>query len=65
MYYAVVEKVMTTVAHMVAFVVGAGTLLLFEALHRVQVHEYIDFRNEGERGTTRLSAPYDHQLQDE
>lgn len=31
-YYAVVEGFITTVAHLVAFGVGAGALLFFEAL---------------------------------
>lgn len=35
MYYAIVEEAMTTVAHLVAFGVGAAGLLLFEALHQI------------------------------
>lgn len=34
-YYAIVEEAITTVAHLVAFGVGAGGLLLFEALHKI------------------------------
>lgn len=34
-YYAIVEEAITTVAHLVAFGVGAGALLLFEALHQI------------------------------
>lgn len=34
-YYAVVEEAMTTVAHAVAFGVGAVSLLVFEVLHGV------------------------------
>lgn len=34
-YYAVVEEAITTVAHLVAFGVGAGALLLFERLHQI------------------------------
>lgn len=37
-YYAVVEEAITTVAHLVAFGVGAGALLLFEALHQIPVN---------------------------
>ncbi|CAM9353631.1 unnamed protein product [Ectocarpus fasciculatus] len=35
MYYAIVEEAITTVAHLVAFGVGAGALLIFEALHKI------------------------------
>lgn len=34
-YYAVVESIMTTVAHLVAFGVGMIALLLFEILHQI------------------------------
>lgn len=34
-YYAIVEEAITTVAHLVAFGVGAAALLLFEALHQI------------------------------
>lgn len=37
-YYAVVEEAITTVAHLVAFGVGVGALLLFEALHLLPGH---------------------------
>lgn len=37
-YYAIVEEAITTVAHLVAFGVGAGALLLFEALHQIPRH---------------------------
>lgn len=47
-YYAVVEEAITTVAHLVAFGVGAVALLLFEALHRIganRVYEAISGTN--------------------
>ncbi|CAN0207561.1 unnamed protein product [Ectocarpus sp. 6 AP-2014] len=39
-YYAIVEEAITTVAHLVAFGVGAGALLLFEALHKISQDSY-------------------------
>ncbi|CAN0429142.1 unnamed protein product, partial [Hapterophycus canaliculatus] len=38
LYYAVVEEAMTTIAHLVAFGVGAASLLLFESLHQIPRH---------------------------
>lgn len=35
-YYAIVEEFMTTVAHIVAFGVGAGALLIFSWVHQLQ-----------------------------
>ncbi len=49
-YYAVVEEAITTVAHLVAFGVGAVALLLFEALHRTP---------RGASGIPVGSPPYD------
>ena len=37
-YYAIVEEAITTVAHLVAFGVGMGALLLFEVLHLLPGH---------------------------
>lgn len=48
-YYAIVEEAITTVAHLVAFGVGAVALLLFEALHQVP---------QGGSGTPGDSNPY-------
>lgn len=50
-YYAVVEEAITTVAHLVAFGVGAGALLLFEALHQIPRDAEVGVSiNPGDRG---------------
>lgn len=49
-YYAIVEEAITTVAHLVAFGVGAGALLLFEALH--QIPQRGEGASEGAAGST-------------
>lgn len=68
MYYVVVEEAMTTVAHLVAFTVGAVALLLFEALHKIPRESSRDERrntaglslsDEGISGTAAGSTPYE------
>eukprot|EP00903_Cladosiphon_okamuranus_P015350 g14176.t1 len=59
-YYAIVEEVITTVAHLVAFGVGVGALLLFEALHLLPRHpSCCDGGSDGAgRETAAASTPY-------
>eukprot|EP00752_Nemacystus_decipiens_P017491 g15682.t1 len=59
-YYAIVEEVITTVAHLVAFGVGMGALFLFEALHLLPGHpSCCDGRHGGGGGETAAgSTPY-------
>lgn len=59
-YYAIVEEAITTVAHLVAFGVGAVALLLFEALYLLPGHpSFCDGRpDDGASETGAGSTPY-------
>lgn len=56
-YYALVEEAITTVAHLVAFAVGAGALLLFEALHQIPRDSGNVSVNAGKQGGGTGGAP--------
>lgn len=59
-YYAVVEEAITTVAHVVAFAVGAVALLVFEALHGVPSSKD---GGEGARGSWTIGSRKQHEYE--